>query len=276
MQLVSRGRVLDLRRPNVMGVVNVTPDSFSDGGQFQSTERAVAQAMALATAGATLLDLGGESTRPGAAPVSVEEELARVIPVVEAVRARTDVWISVDTSTAEVMRAAVTAGADMLNDVRALTRPGALEAAAELAVPVCLMHMRGEPATMQADPVYADVVQQVIGYLTERADAALQAGLARELLLFDPGFGFGKTLAHNLDLLRRLPEFVSLGYPLLVGLSRKSMLGTITGKPVEERLAASVAAAVLAAQGGAHIIRVHDVAATVDALAVQQALEYNS
>lgn len=276
MQLVSGNRVLDLHRPQVMGVVNVTPDSFSDGGRYDDVSTAVDHALALQAAGATLVDVGGESTRPGARPISVEEELARVIPVIEGVRACTDVWISVDTSTPEVMRQAVAAGANLLNDVRALSRPGALAAAADLQVPVCLMHMRGEPDTMQKNPNYQDVMAQVVAYLQTRAELAEAAGLHHANILLDPGFGFGKALAHNLALLRQLPELVQLGYPVLVGLSRKSMLGEITGKPVTERVAASLAAAMLAVQRGARVVRVHDVTETVDALAVQQALEYSN
>lgn len=266
-------RLLTLDRPRVMGVLNVTPDSFSDGGQFHDLSSALRQADALVQAGADLLDIGGESTRPGAAAVSEQQEMDRVLPVLERVRATTDAWISVDTSSPAMMAAAVELGADMLNDVRALTRPGALEMAASLAVPVCLMHMRGEPTTMQTNPNYDNVVNQVLSYLSERAQVAQFAGVAAEQILLDPGFGFGKTLAHNLSLLRALPALLDLGYPVLTGMSRKTMIGDITGREVGRRLPGSLAAALLAAQQGAHIIRVHDVAETVDALAVWQAFE---
>ncbi|TGG94315.1 dihydropteroate synthase [Natronospirillum operosum] len=255
-----------------MGVLNVTPDSFSDGGRFHAPDQALDQAAQMVAAGVDIVDIGGESTRPGAAPVSEQQELDRVLPVLEGLRQRFDVWISVDTSSPAVMRAAATAGADMLNDVRALSREGALAAAVDTGLPVCLMHMQGEPANMQSDPRYDDVVNQVVGYLTERRDAALAAGIPAGRIVLDPGFGFGKTLEHNLALVRALPGLAELGHPLLVGLSRKSMLGRITGRPVDQRLGASVAAALLCAQRGAQIIRVHDVAETVDALAVWQAV----
>jgi len=258
--------------PVVMGIVNVTPDSFSDGGQFFKVADAVRQGSRLAAEGAAIIDVGGESTRPGAEPVTAQQEMDRVVPVVEALFAEIDRPISVDTSKAEVMRAAVAAGAAMINDVYALREPGALEAAAALNVPVCLMHMQGEPRTMQARPAYTDVVAEVSEFLQERAQAALAAGMARESLVLDPGFGFGKSVEHNLELLRRLKDLGGLGYPLLAGLSRKSMLGKLTGRPEDERLAGSIALAVLAAQGGTSILRVHDVAPTVDALRILAAL----
>lgn len=272
MELEQGGRRLSLERPRVMGVLNVTPDSFSDGGRFHAPDQALDQAAQMVAAGVDIVDIGGESTRPGAAPVSEQQELDRVLPVLEGLRQRFDVWISVDTSSPAVMRAAAGAGADMLNDVRALSRAGALVAAVETGLPVCLMHMQGEPENMQRDPRYDDVVNQVVGYLTERRDAALTAGIPAGRIVLDPGFGFGKTLEHNLALVRALPGLAELGHPLLVGLSRKSMLGRITGRAVDQRLGASIAAALLCAQRGAQIIRVHDVAETVDALAVWQAV----
>lgn len=273
MQIEHKGRILDLSRPRVMGVVNVTPDSFSDGGRFFKPDAARAQVLSMLDAGVDIIDVGGESTRPGATSVSVQQELDRVLPVVELVRRESDVWISVDTSTPQVMQTSAEAGADLINDVRALTRDGALGMAAQLDMPVCLMHMQGRPVDMQRNPQYDDVVTQVLGYLRERSQAALDAGVRAANVLLDPGFGFGKTLAHNLSLLQALPQLAELGYPVLVGMSRKSMLGEITGQPVEHRQAASVAVALLAAQRGAHIIRVHDVAETVDALAVLHAVE---
>ncbi len=268
------GKLLDLSRPQVMGILNVTPDSFSDGGAFLAPDAAIEQAEAMVRAGAAIIDVGGESTRPGAAPVPLQQELDRVVPVIEALHAELPVIISIDTSKPEVMRAAVTAGAGMINDVCALRRQGALAAAVECRVPVCLMHMQGEPRTMQQQPRYEDVVAEVGAFLQQRVAACLQAGLSREQLLLDPGFGFGKALRHNLRLLRRLPEIESLGFPLLVGLSRKSMIGALLGeRPVGQRLHGSVAAATLAAWMGASIVRVHDVAATVDALRIVAALK---
>jgi dihydropteroate synthase len=259
---------LRARHPLVCGVLNVTPDSFSDGGRFLDPAVAVAHGRRLAAEGADLIDVGGESTRPGSRPPTVDEELDRVIPVVEALAACTGVPVSVDTSRPEVMRAAVRAGAIMINDVRALREPGALATAAELGVPVCLMHMQREPRTMQDAPRYRDVVTEVRGFLDDRLRACERAGLPRRLLLVDPGFGFGKTLDHNLALLARLRDLTALGVPVMVGLSRKSMIGAVTGRPVEHRLPGSVAAAVLAAQNGANVLRAHDVAATRDALAM--------
>ncbi len=253
-----------------MGVVNVTPDSFSDGGRYLDPAAAIAHAKKLIAEGADLLDIGGESTRPGAQPVSEDDELARVLPLLEALHGAA-IPISVDTRRPRVMREALRAGASMINDVEALESPGALPAVASSECAVCLMHKKGDPSTMQRDPRYGDVVAEVKAYLAERIAAAEKVGIARNRIAIDPGFGFGKKLAHNLELLRRLDEFAALGVPVVAGLSRKSMLGMITGKPVGERLAASIAAALLAVQHGANILRVHDVAETKDALAVWQA-----
>ena len=267
------GRVLKLDRTRVMGIVNVTPDSFSDGGAHASTEAAVAHGLALAAQGADILDVGGESTRPGAAPVPLEEELRRVVPVIERLARETALPISVDTRKPEVMRAAVQAGAGMVNDVGALRGDGALETAAALGVPVVLMHMLGEPGSMQDDPRYDDVVAEVHRFLAERIFAAELAGIARKNIVVDPGFGFGKTTAHNVLLLAGLERFAELGVPLLAGLSRKRSIGELTGRAVPgERVAGSLAAHLLAAQRGAAIVRVHDVAATVDALKVWEAV----
>lgn len=271
-QLDCAGRRLLLDRPRIMGIVNVTPDSFSDGGRLADVEAAVAHGLRLVEEGADLLDIGGESTRPGAGEVPESVELARVIPVIERLAAQVAVPISIDTSKPAVMRAAVAAGAGMINDVRALRGGGALDAAAALGVPICLMHMLGEPRTMQQTPDYDDVVAAVHGFLAERIFACEMAGIDRRKLVVDPGFGFGKTLEHNLRLLRQLERLRELGPPVLVGLSRKSMIGTLTGREVDGRLAGSLAAAVLAAEHGARIIRVHDVAATRDALAVWTAV----
>lgn len=268
MQLQLPRRVLELRTPKVMGILNVTPDSFSDGGQYWLRDKALERARAMIAEGAHILDIGGESTRPGAAPVSVDEELDRVIPVIEALARESDVVLSVDTFKPQVMTAAVAAGAEIINDIYALRQPGALAAAAATNAAVCLMHMQGEPQSMQHEPVYRDVVTEVNAFLAERADAADSAGIDRSRILIDPGFGFGKTVAHNYQLLQDLPTMRVLKLPILVGLSRKSMLGAVTGRPVTERMAASVAGAVLALSQGAHIIRVHDVAQTVDAVAV--------
>ena len=262
---------LSLERPLVMGVVNITPDSFSDGGMFADTERAIAHAQRLIGEGVDILDLGGESTRPGAAPVSLEVERRRVLPVLEAL-ASGGVPVAVDTRKPELMREAIAAGAAMINDVTALSGPGALAAVARAPVAVCLMHMQGDPATMQANPDYRDVVREVRDFLAQRVAVAEAAGIARNRIVVDPGFGFGKTVEHNLALLRSLSEFSSLGGALLAGLSRKAMLGKLTGREPRERVHASVAAALLAVQNGAHIVRVHDVAATRDALAVLRAV----
>lgn len=266
------GRSLDLGRPVVMGVLNVTPDSFSDGGNYASRDTALRQGERLAAEGADILDVGGESTRPGSSGVSVQEEIDRVAPVIEALALRLGLPLSVDTSKPEVMRAAVAAGAGLINDVQALRRPGALTTAVELAVPVCLMHMRGTPASMQEAPVYADPVAEVADFLRERVRICEGAGILRQRLILDPGFGFGKNLAHNLALLAGLGRLAELGLPLLVGLSRKSMIGALTGREVGDRLAGSLAAAVLAVERGAILIRVHDVAATQDVVKVAWAL----
>ncbi len=268
------GRTLDLARPVVMGVLNVTPDSFSDGGHFFDLEDAVSRGLELLEQGAAILDIGGESTRPGARPVGVEEELRRVIPVVERLRPVTPAIISVDTSKPEVIRAASAAGADLINDVWALREPGALEAALASGCAVCLMHMQGEPRTMQHSPYYADVVGEVRQFLKERVEACRVAGISRERIVLDPGFGFGKTLEHNLTLLRHLAELTADGMPVLAGLSRKSMIGALTGRPPGERVQGSVAAALIAAMHGARILRVHDVAATVEALKILDAVGY--
>ena len=263
---------LSLERPLVMGVVNVTPDSFSDGGQYASAQQAVAHARRLIGEGADILDIGGESTRPGAAPVALDEERQRVLPVLEAL-AGCGVPLSVDTRKPEFMLEAIAAGAAMINDVTALTAAAALAAVAKSPVAVCLMHMQGDPGTMQVNPIYQDVVREVRDYLAQRVVAAEQAGVARERIVVDPGFGFGKTVEHNLKLLRSLAEFRSLGVALLAGLSRKAMLGKLTGREPQERVHASIAAALLAVQNGAQIVRAHDVAATRDALAVWEAVK---
>jgi dihydropteroate synthase len=263
---------LPLDRALVMGVVNVTPDSFSDGGAYLDERLAIAHARSLIAEGAAIVDIGGESTRPGSEGVSAEEEIARIVPVLDALSGASAA-ISVDTSKPEVMRAALDHGADMINDVNAFRAPGALEAVADSSAALCIMHMQGEPRTMQLAPHYDDVVREVAAFLAGRAQAAERMGIARSRIVVDPGFGFGKTMQHNLELLRNLKEIAALGWPVLAGLSRKSMLGTITGRPVGERTYASVAAALLAVLNGARIVRVHDVAATRDALAVLDALQ---
>jgi dihydropteroate synthase len=272
MRLLFPTRTLDLANPVAMGVVNVTPDSFSDGGQFSGTEAAVSHGLRLAEEGASILDVGGESTRPGAVPVSAEDEIGRVVPVIRKLAESAPVPVSVDTSKPEVIEAAVAAGASMVNDVRALRSDGALQAAAAAAVPVCLMHMQGEPGTMQTSPTYGDVVEEVFAFLAERMEACLAAGIGEERIVLDPGFGFGKTLEHNLVLMRGLGRLLDLGRPLLVGVSRKSMIGTLLDRPVDKRLWGSLALAVMAAERGARILRVHDVAPTVDALKIAAAV----
>lgn len=272
MKLACCDHWLDLAEPRVMGVLNVTPDSFLDGGRYVDVEAAVQRGLAMAAEGAAIVDVGGESTRPGAGVVSAEEELDRVIPVIERIVARTDVLVSVDTSKPEVMRAAIAAGASLVNDVRALRAPGALSAVAPTGAAVCLMHMLGEPRTMQTSPRYDDVVTEVCSFLTERTAACLEAGITRERICIDPGIGFGKTPGHNLALLRALDRLGPPDIPRLVGVSRKSLVGIITGRPSEGRLAGSLAFAALAVAGGAAIIRAHDVAETVDAVKVASAL----
>jgi dihydropteroate synthase len=265
-------RRLAQRTPLVCGIVNVTPDSFSDGGLYVDPTSATDHGHALIAQGAELLDVGGESTRPGAHPPSVADEIARVVPVIDALARSTSVPISVDTSRAEVMREAVAAGACLINDVRALRYPGALAEAAALDVPVCLVHMRGEPHTMQQAPRYVDVLTEVRAFLLHRVEACVHAGIPREHIVLDPGFGFGKTLHHNLDLLAQLRHIADIGLPVMAGLSRKGMLGAITGRETERRQVASAAAALIATQNGASLLRVHDVAETVDALAVLNAV----
>lgn len=266
-------RLLSLERPVVMGILNVTPDSFSDGGRYISCDDALRQAVQMQADGAQLIDIGAESTRPGAAPVSVQEELDRMLPVVEAVAREVDVIISIDTSSPEVMTAAAARGAGLINDVRALQRPGALAAAAATGLPVCLMHMQGEPGTMQQRPHYADIFAELDAFFEARLAACAAAGIGKSRLVIDPGFGFGKSLAHNVALLDGLAHFRKWGCPVLVGMSRKSMLGALLGgAPVDQRLHASVAAAVLSVMSGAAIVRVHDVKATADALAVATAV----
>ena len=271
MQLTARESILNLTFPQVMGILNVTPDSFSDGGRHNSLDLALRHAEAMINAGATLLDIGGESTRPGAAEVSEDEELARVVPVVEAIARRFDVWISVDTSKAIVIREAARAGMHLINDIRSLHEPGALQAAAETGLPVCLMHMQGQPKTMQHSPKYEDVVAEVAEYFVEQIARCENAGIPKSKLLLDPGFGFGKNLNHNYQLLARLAEFHHFGLPLLVGMSRKSMVGQLLHVSPEQRVTGSVACAVIAAMQGAQIVRVHDVKETVEAMRVVEA-----
>ena len=266
-------RLLDLRQVQIMGILNFTPDSFSDSGKFFSLDKALVQVEKMLNDGAYIIDIGGESTRPNAPIVSEAEELNRVIPLIEAVRQRFDCLISVDSSKPVVFREAARAGVDMLNDIRALTEPQALETAAELALPVCLMHMQGTPQTMQQAPHYDDLLDDVADFLNQRIFACLQAGIEQSHIILDPGFGFGKTVEHNFALLKHLNAFVASGFPVLAGLSRKSMIGAVTNQPVEKRLVGSVAGALLAAQNGAKILRVHDVEATADALKVWQAMQ---
>ena len=273
MKMNFAGRELDMSRCHVMGVLNVTPDSFSDGGQYNRPDAALVRARQMVADGATFIDIGGESTRPGATPVSLQEELDRVCPVVEAAARELDAVISVDTSAPEVMAETAKLGAGLINDVRALQRDGAPEVAAKAGIPVCIMHIQGEPDTMQDRPEYRNVRREVSAFLTERIRVAEQAGIRPENILLDPGFGFGKSLEHNLQLLASLEQMHILGHPLLVGVSRKSMLGHITGREVNERLPASLAAATIAAMKGASIIRVHDVRETVDAVRVVAAVK---
>ena len=272
MTFICGDRSLDLSVPQVMGILNATPDSFSDGGKFNSLDRALNHASNMIAQGASIIDVGGESTRPGATPVSLQEELDRVIPVIEKIRSQLDVCISVDSSSPEVFLAAKKAGAHLLNDVRALTRKGALQASQQTGLPVCLMHMQGEPKTMQHKPSYQQVVDDVMGFLQERIAACREAGIGNHQILIDPGFGFGKTLENNYALLARLERFEALQVPILVGLSRKSMIaGVLNNACVDDRVNGSVAGAVIAAMKGAKILRVHDVKETCDALKVVQA-----
>jgi dihydropteroate synthase len=272
MQLTCGHHVLELSQPVVMGVLNVTPDSFSDGGRFLDPAAAVEHALQMVDEGAAIVDIGGESTRPGAVAVPLQVELQRVLPVVERLVDRLTVPVSVDTSKPEVMRAAIAAGAAVINDVNSLRAPGALEAVAGSRAAACLMHMQGDPRTMQQGPAYGDVAREVCDFLRGRAAACMAAGFSRDRLLLDPGFGFGKTLAHNLALLAQLELLVAEGLPVLVGLSRKSLIGQITGRPPEQRLPGGVALAALAVMAGAHMVRTHDVAPTVDAIKIAAAL----
>ncbi|HDY7767051.1 dihydropteroate synthase [Vibrio vulnificus] len=275
MILRSQKKSLDLSFPVVMGILNVTPDSFSDGGQFNALDAALAQAERMIAAGVSIIDIGGESTRPGAPEVSLEEELKRVIPAIQAIRKKHDVWISIDTSKAEVMKQAIEAGADLINDVRALLEPGALAVAAKAQVPICLMHMQGQPRSMQHNPSYQDVLKEVGEFLEERVAACEEAGIAKELLILDPGFGFGKTIEHNYHLLAHLEAFHQLGLPILAGMSRKSMVFKLLNKKPAECMVASVTCATIAAMKGAQIIRVHDVEETVEAMRVIQMMHKN-
>jgi dihydropteroate synthase len=266
MQWHCRHRTIDLSRPVVMGILNVTPDSFSDGGRYASTEAALARAMEIAAEGAAIIDVGGESTRPGADAVADAEQIARVVPVIEGIAARATLAISIDTSSPRVMAAAIAAGACIINDVYALRAPGARACAADMQAGVCLMHMQGEPRTMQQHPYYTDVVAEVSAFFSRERQACLDAGVAADAVAFDPGFGFGKTLEHNLTLLKELPRFAALAAPLVVGVSRKSVIGKIIGRGVEERLYGGLGLAALAVMNGARVIRTHDVRPTWDAV----------
>lgn len=272
MKLQANNKVLDLSQPQIMGILNVTPDSFSDSGRFFQFDNALRQVEKMLNEGAAIIDIGGESTRPMAEEVSEQTELDRVLPLVEAVAKRFDCWISVDTSKAVVMRESAKLGMDLINDIRALQEPNALQTAVELGVPVCLMHMQGQPRTMQQNPQYENVVLEVLEFLQNRTALCLQAGIKSENIIWDLGFGFGKTVQHNYKLLQQTAIFASQGYPILAGLSRKSMIGAILDKSVEQRVVGSVAGALLAAQHGATILRVHDVAETADALKIWQAM----
>ncbi len=280
-QLACGRHTLDLSRTQVMGILNVTPDSFSDGGKLYessqlSLDQAVRRAAAMVSEGATIIDVGGESTRPGAAPVSLEEEMARVIPVVERLNSELDVVVSVDTSSPEVIREAAKVGAGLINDVRALGKPGALEAAAATDLPICLMHMQGSPATMQDAPTYDDVLDDVAAFLKQRVKDCEAVGIQKERLILDPGFGFGKTIEHNLRLLNNLDALHALGLPLLIGTSRKSMIDHVLHRPVDQRLAGSLATVAISVMQGAQIIRVHDVAETVDVVRMTEAVRNES
>lgn len=273
MKLYANLKSLDLSFPQIMGILNFTPDSFSDSGKFFSLDKALFQVEKMLNDGAAIIDIGGESTRPMADEVSEQEELHRVVPLVEAVRQRFDCWISVDSSKAIVMQEAAKVGMDLINDIRALQEPNALQVAAELDLPVCIMHMQGQPRTMQTHPQYKDVVQEVLAFLRQRSEECIAVGIKKDNLIWDMGFGFGKTVQHNYKLLQQLSVFCEEGYPVLAGLSRKSMIGAVLDKPVDERVIGSATGALIAAQGGAKILRVHDVAATSDALKIWQATE---
>ncbi|THA08209.1 dihydropteroate synthase [Rodentibacter pneumotropicus] len=271
MKLYANHKSLDLSFPQIMGILNFTPDSFSDSGKFFSLDKALFQVEKMLNEGASIIDIGGESTRPMADEVSEQEELQRVVPLVEAVRQRFDCWISVDSSKATVMQEAAKVGMDLINDIRALQEPNTLEVAVELDLPVCIMHMQGQPRTMQANPQYQDVVQDVLAFLRQRSEQCIAAGIRKENLIWDMGFGFGKTVQHNYKLLQQLNRFCEEEYPVLAGLSRKSMIGAVLDKSVDERMVGSVVGALIAAQKGARILRVHDVAATSDMLKIWQA-----
>lgn len=273
MQLFSRNKILNLDSPQVMGILNVTPDSFSDGGCFNTLDSALKEAERMVQQGASIIDIGGESTRPGASDVSVNNELERVIPIIEKISKNIDCWISIDTSKAAVMQEAVNVGAHMINDVRALGEQGSLEVAVEAEVPVCLMHMRGTPRSMQSAPDYKDVILEVERFLLQRVDLCLNAGIKKENIILDLGFGFGKTQSHNFQLLAATEKFIELGFPLLTGVSRKSMFGQLLNRDINGRLAGSLAGALIAAQQGSQIIRVHDVAETVDVLKVLEEIK---
>ena len=275
MMITANNKSLDLSRPHVMAILNVTPDSFSDGGKYNSIELALAQVDKMIKAGVSIVDVGGESTRPGAPDVSLEEELRRVVPVIKAIREKYDVWISVDTSKAEVMRQAIDAGADLINDIRSLQEPGALEVAAEANLPICLMHMKGQPRTMQVDPHYDDLMGDVSAFLEERIAACEAAGIDKSQLILDPGFGFGKTIEHNYHMLAHLEKFHEFGLPILAGMSRKSMIFKLLDKPAAECTNASGVCATIAAMKGAQIIRVHDFEETIEAMKVVEMTKNN-
>ncbi|HCE2451594.1 TPA: dihydropteroate synthase [Vibrio parahaemolyticus] len=275
MIITANNKSLDLSRPHVMAILNVTPDSFSDGGKFNSLELALAQVEKMITAGVSIIDVGGESTRPGAPDVSLEEELQRVVPVVKAIREKYDVWISVDTSKAEVMRQAIAVGADLINDIRALQEPGALQVAAASKLPVCLMHMKGQPRTMQESPQYENLMDDVAQFLEERISACEAVGINKSQLILDPGFGFGKTIEHNYHMLAHLEKFHEFGLPILAGMSRKSMIFKLLNKPAADCANASVVCATIAAMKGAQIIRVHDFEETIEAMKIVEMTQNN-
>ena len=268
MKLTANNKTLDLSTPKIMGILNFTPDSFSDSGKFFQLDKALFQVETMLKQGASIIDIGGESTRPMAEEVTLEEELERVVPLVEAVRKRFDCWISVDSSKAQVMQEAAKVGMDLINDIRALQEPDALQTAARLALPVCIMHMQGQPRTMQLNPHYDDVVADILKFMQQRTEQCLASGIKKENLIWDPGFGFGKSVQHNYCLLQQFAVFCEQGFPVLAGISRKSMIGAVLDKPVEQRTVGSVAAALIAAMKGASILRVHDVAETADALKI--------